>query len=109
VNTNTATRAAMYRENFDFALAAKEPHPRRYLVLYQTDFAECLKTEQYVEDVRHASGLFPSDKPTVEIGDFDARNYSLVQEYDPQSKGEGEFPAGDEIWLESVVSLTCRT
>jgi len=90
VNSKTAVRAAMYRETKNFPLASKETHPRRYLVLYQTDMEECLKSEEYRNDVRHSSDMWPASKETAAIGDFDARNYKLIQDYDPDSKGESE-------------------
>lgn len=93
MNSKTAVRAAMYRESFDFAGASKEPGPRPFLVLYQTDFEEPLKSNEYVKGVRHTSELWPgSSKETSANGDFDARNYRLIQDYDPDGKGEGEFP-----------------
>ncbi|OCT54443.1 putative alpha/beta hydrolase [Cladophialophora carrionii] len=88
VNTKTAVRAAMYRETFDFPLAAKEHHPRKYLVLYQTDLEEPLKSKEYLDGVRHSSGLWTANKPTSEVGDFHARNYKLIQDYDPDGRGE---------------------
>lgn len=92
VNSKTAVRAAMYRETFDFAGASKEQPPRRYLVLYQTDFEECLKSKEYMNDVRHSSELWPATTPTTDVGDFNARNYRLIQDYDPDSRGETAPP-----------------
>ena len=91
VNSKATVRAAMYQESFDFGLAAKEHPPRRYLVMYQTDFEECLKSKEYINDVRHSSEKWPASKPTSEVGDFNARNYKLIQDYDPDGKGESQF------------------
>ncbi len=86
MNSKTSVRAAMYQE----APAAKEQHSRKYLVLYQTDHQECLKSQEYLNDVRHSSEMWPGKKATADVGDFDGRNYELIQDYDPDGKGEGE-------------------
>ncbi|KIW72097.1 hypothetical protein PV04_00317 [Phialophora macrospora] len=88
VDSKTAVRAAMYRESFDFSPAPKEHDPRKYLVLYQTDLEECLKSKEYLDGVRHSSELWSGHKPTAEVGDFHARNYKLIQHYDPDGRGE---------------------
>ncbi len=88
MNSKTSTRAAFYRETHDFALATKVPHPRKFLALYQTDFEEPLKSKNYLDGVRHSSGMWPQSKQTSEVGDFDARNYKLIQEYDPNKTGD---------------------
>lgn len=90
VNSGTTKRAAFYRETFDFALATKERHPRSYLALYQTEFEEPLAREEYATKVRHSSDLFPKNKDTTANGDFDARNYKLMVDYDPKGTGESE-------------------
>lgn len=90
VSSKTSTRATFYKELPP--LLGGEPHsPRNFLALYQTDFAECLKTENYT-NLRKTSELFPKEGGTVNIqdnGDFNARNYELVQEYDPNGVGNG--------------------
>lgn len=91
MNSKTSVRAAFYRESFDFALAPKEKHERKYLAMYQTDFEEPLKSNEYLNDVRHTSEKWPADKATSDVGDFNARNYKLIQDYDPDSKGEGNL------------------
>lgn len=80
----------MYRESFDFALASKEKPEHKFLVLYQTELEEPLKSSNYLDGVRHSSEKWPEKKETAEIGDFHARNYKLVQDYDPDGKGECE-------------------
>ncbi|KAJ9622121.1 uncharacterized protein PV06_05805 [Exophiala oligosperma] len=92
VNSQATKRAAFYQETHDFAAASKDHHPRPFLALYQTDFEEPLKTKNYLEGVRHSSGMWPGHKPTVEIGDFDCRNYKLIQEYDPNKIGDSAPP-----------------
>ncbi|KIX06604.1 uncharacterized protein Z518_04580 [Rhinocladiella mackenziei CBS 650.93] len=82
----------MYRESHDFALASKEKHPRKYLVLYQTDFEEPLKSSEYLDGVRHTSEMWPHQKENSENGDFDARNYKLIQNYDPDGRGDAAPP-----------------
>ena len=90
VNSGTTKRAIFYRETFDFAAASKEPPMRRYLAIYQTDFEDALSTDEFATKVRHGSEMYPIKKETSENGDFDVRNYKLIQDYDPNSKGEGE-------------------
>jgi hypothetical protein len=91
VNSKTTVRAAMYQESFDFKAAAKEHHPRKYLVIYQTDFEECLKSKEYINNVRTSSEIWPDKKGNADVGDFNARNYKLIQDYDPDGRGEGQF------------------
>jgi len=92
VNSKTSTRAAMYRETHDFAFAGKDKHPRKYLVLYQSDFEQPLKSDEYVNGVRHGSDMWPRHKQNSENGEFDARNYKLIQEYDPKGVGDSAPP-----------------
>ncbi|KIW12294.1 hypothetical protein PV08_09571 [Exophiala spinifera] len=92
VNSHTSTRAAFYQESHDFAGAPKDRHPRSFLALYQTDFEEPLKSKNYLEKVRSSSSMWPAQKPTSEIGDFDGRNYRLIQEYDPNKIGDSAPP-----------------
>lgn len=48
----------------------------------------------YVEGVRHESDLFAKEgvesRLNSENGDFDARNYELVQVFDPKGAGESK-------------------
>ncbi|KIW78613.1 hypothetical protein Z517_08451 [Fonsecaea pedrosoi CBS 271.37] len=94
VNSGLATRAAFYRETFDYASAPppeKRP-PRNYLALYETDLEELLKSKILAEGgVRAGSHLFPNKFDTFDNGEFHARNYRLVQDFDP--KGWGNKPA----------------
>jgi len=81
----------MYQETHDLALSAgQEKHPRNYLVMYDTEFEEPLKKPEYLNGVR-TTNMFPDKKQHFEIGDFSARNYELIQDYDPDSKGDGEL------------------
>ncbi|KAK4941666.1 hypothetical protein LTR10_018405 [Elasticomyces elasticus] len=92
VNSKTATKAVFYKESHDFAFKAKEPHPRGFLALYQTDREEPLKSKEFQHDVRQNSEMWPQQKPTSEIGDFDGRNYTLIQEFDPKKVGDSAPP-----------------
>ncbi|KIW26512.1 hypothetical protein, variant [Cladophialophora immunda] len=92
VNSKATVRAAMFRENFDFSLEPKEKHPRKFLVLYQADFEEPLSSKEYLDDVRHSSDMWPDKKGNREVGDFNGRNYKLIQDYDPDGKGESAPP-----------------
>ncbi|KAF2169027.1 hypothetical protein M409DRAFT_21038 [Zasmidium cellare ATCC 36951] len=88
VSSKTSTRATFYKE-LPSLFGGESKNPRNFLALYQTDFQECLKTENYT-NLRTTSELFPKEGNTKSIGengDFNARNYELIQVYD--SKGVG--------------------
>ena len=100
----------MYRESHAFALAPKERHSRKFLVLYQTDFEEPLKSKEYTDGVRHSSDLWPQKKENSENGDFDARNYKLIQDYDPDGRGECRSKLkGFPSKIDSSLTLQSRT
>lgn len=87
VNAGASTRASFYKE-VAFPGSADEPkEERKFLALYQTDFAEPLKTKQYL-DIRTSSEILPG-KQIAGNGEFNARNYSLVQDYDPKGLAKG--------------------
>lgn len=88
VNSKTATRATFYSE-LSLDPSGALPSTRQHLALYQTDFSEPLNTENYT-DLRRTSRLFQKEGGTENIsenGDFDARNYELIQEFDPFGVG----------------------
>ncbi|KAF2097769.1 hypothetical protein NA57DRAFT_56952 [Rhizodiscina lignyota] len=88
VNHHVATRGSFYRELVPegFALGGT-PHPRKYLALYQTEIEEPLKTQKFI-DIRKTSEMFPKDKTIHANGEFNGRNYKLIQDYDPENIGE---------------------
>lgn len=90
VGHHASTRATFYKETFDWpgAPAAVEPHESKFLAMYQSDFKEPLKSKEYL-GIRTTSEILPS-KLIQEAGHFNARNYSLAQNYDPKNIGEGE-------------------
>jgi len=49
-----------------------------------------MKSKEFQDDVRHGSEMWPDQKSDQEVGDFDARNYSLIQEFDPKKVGDCE-------------------
>lgn len=51
MNGTTANRVTLYRERHDFPLAAKEPSPRNYLALYETDLQDAQQPEELKEKV----------------------------------------------------------
>jgi hypothetical protein len=102
VKAGASTRATFYREVFDFPGATREHHERQwlsvdqetrerltYLAAYQTNFEELLKCEEYLK-IPVVSDMFPW-KLHAASGSFDARNYKLIQDYDPNHIGEGIF------------------
>ncbi|KAK5946630.1 hypothetical protein PMZ80_000773 [Knufia obscura] len=89
VHGGVATRATFYEE----VGGPETPDTRKFLALYQTDHAEPLNTPAFAS-LRSTSELFAKEGGTPSIaenGDFDARVYNLIQEFDP--KGTGETPA----------------
>ncbi|KAJ9654157.1 hypothetical protein H2198_006776 [Neophaeococcomyces mojaviensis] len=94
VNSRTSTRATFYTE-VTHQLNNAASYPRKFLALYQTDFAEPLKTENYTT-LRTTSELFGKEGGKEGIqdnGDFNARNYELIQEFDPTKIGEVKVPS----------------
>ncbi|OAL34514.1 hypothetical protein AYO20_06144 [Fonsecaea nubica] len=91
INSKTAVRAAMYREA-DFPLGSKEKSPRKFLVLYQTELEDPLSSQEFLNGVRHTSDMWPDKKPSSEVGNFNIRNYKLIQDYDPDRRGEVAAP-----------------
>jgi len=101
VGHGASTRATFYRETFDFPGSSREHHDRQwlsmdqgkqhrlYLAMYQTNFEEPLKSDEYL-GIRTTSEIFPG-KQIMGAGEFNARNYKLIQDYDPDSIGEGSF------------------
>lgn len=95
VGHGASTRASFYREEASPSeLVAKDAtNPRKFLALYQSDHEEPLKSDGYVQKVRHTSELFrdaSGKEENRENGEFDARNYKLIQDYDPNGLGNGK-------------------
>lgn len=91
-HAKSCDRATFYEE-VPSALNQTPNHPRKYLALYQTQFEELMKSQEYL-DIRKTSTLFAKEGAGSDVirenGDFDARYYSLLQEYDPNKVGESE-------------------
>jgi hypothetical protein len=94
VNSKASTRATFYQEVSAQTTTTNtaDSNPRHFLALYQTDHEEPLKSDGYVQEVRKHSDLFEaaSGKPrNQDNGEFDARNYKLIQDFDPKGLGDG--------------------
>lgn len=79
VNHNASTRVAFHRQIFDVpAMYGYDTHKnlRNYLAIYQTDS----KSEE--------TNVFLPEKEIAENGEFDMRNYELIQEFDPEGLGD---------------------
>jgi hypothetical protein len=102
VGNKASTRASIYRETSDvpslYKGNAEQPYSRKYLALYQTDFDELLKSEGY-NGVRKTSELFPGSKVINENAEFDARNYKLVDVFDPKGLGDSKHGVNDLIYV----------
>ena len=75
VNAKSCSRASFWEE-IGSPLNPNPDHPRKFLALYQTDFEELLKSEEY-KGIRNTSELFEKEsahsKKVGDNGDFDAR------------------------------------
>lgn len=88
VNHTVSTRACFYKETHDFPGASPDAtHESKFLAMYQSDMAEPLKSKEYL-GIRTTSEILPA-KEIHAAGDFNARNYELIQDYDPNGLGEG--------------------
>lgn len=108
VSHGASTRATFYRENFDIPGSTAKHHDRQwqgmnpdepehlyYLALYQSNFEDPLKSKEYLE-IPVTSPFFPWQLH-ADSGSFDARNYELIQDYDPKGIGEGMLAATGPI------------
>ncbi|KIW00917.1 uncharacterized protein PV09_07660 [Verruconis gallopava] len=102
VKSGAATRAIFYRETLDFPGSTRQHHERQwlgvdqeqpleplpYLASYRTKYKEALKSKEYLK-IPVVSDMLPwESKLHAESGLFDARNWELIQDYDPDSVGE---------------------
>jgi len=72
--------------------AAEEKNPRKFLAIYPTKFEEALNSQEFSTGVNKESAMFPRQKETHHNGDFDARNYKTIEDYNPNNRGEGKSP-----------------
>jgi hypothetical protein len=89
INHQVSTRAALYREIFDVPdLYAynKEKNPRNFLAIYQTEFEDMSKSEEY-KATKTTSEVLP-EKEILKNGELDVRNYELIQDFDPNGLGD---------------------
>ena len=93
VSTKTADRASFYRAirlPIGPLPTPESYHPLNYVAVYQTDYEDCVKHPLY-GGMRHHSTLLPPPGRISRNGDFHARNYKLVQNFDPDGVcGDGE-------------------
>ncbi|KAF2681310.1 hypothetical protein K458DRAFT_310096 [Lentithecium fluviatile CBS 122367] len=100
INTGTSKTAALYEE-IDLPGDRDTGSQRRWLAIYQTDFAEPLKSENAKNLTWTSEILSEGGKHTdvsIEHFDVDTRNYELIQTYNP--KGVGEAPAPEILTAE---------
>ncbi|KAJ9615422.1 hypothetical protein H2200_001497 [Cladophialophora chaetospira] len=90
VNSKTCERADLYRE-ISGAFSSRHVEPKSFLALYHTTFQEPLNTSNYTQGVRPTSDLFKqagsTDNTMRGNGHLDARNYTMVRDYDPSELG----------------------
>ncbi|KAH7121705.1 hypothetical protein EDB81DRAFT_952363 [Dactylonectria macrodidyma] len=81
VQTKSATRFSLYRESYNFPLAAKQRAPRQHLLYIQTNHPELLLVGDH-------SKLLPAINSSTASEVLDVRNYNLIQSFDPKNHGE---------------------
>ena len=96
IESNACARATFYKEipaatTLDNTADA---NPRPFLALYQTKYADLLNTDAHqMPNVRQGSELFEKasgQASSFANGEFDGRNYKLIQDFDPNGLGDGE-------------------
>lgn len=91
INTGTAKTAAFYEE-LELPTKHGSASARKFLAIYQTDFAEPLKTAN-ADVLMWTSAILSEGGKHTDAGmehiDPDTRNYELVQVHDPKGVGEG--------------------
>lgn len=89
VDSGVSTHAGFYRATNDFNIPLTKPikeTDKEFLAMYQTKFAGCLETSTY-QNLRTTSELLPG-KNIGPCAEWDVRNYTLIQNYDPNKAGE---------------------
>ncbi|KAF2456053.1 hypothetical protein BDY21DRAFT_55168 [Lineolata rhizophorae] len=92
VKSGVATRAAFYRElhNFPPLSGVRPPKDeaeksRNFLAMCQSNHQTPIDTEEY-RNLRLDSDLLPEGE-VKSMGDYDARNFKLIQNFDPKGVG----------------------
>lgn len=87
-----STRATFYEENaLPFNETGQPSHALPFLALYQTDLEEAMASPNCASH-RSTSELFKKGggpEAITENGVFEVRNYGLVEDFDPNGRGEG--------------------
>lgn len=96
IQSKACARATFYKEipaatTLDNTADA---NPRNFLALYQTQYADLLNTDaNQMPNVRQGSELFErasGQASSFANGEFDGRNYKLIQDFDPNGLGDGK-------------------
>lgn len=87
VRSGAAVRGAVFRENMDHPLASKEQPPRQYLIIFESNHQDMLRSKEFV-GIPGMDVFLPSSKGGEHV---DARNYNLIQNYDPKSLADSQY------------------
>lgn len=92
VNAKVVTRATLYEE-IPTPMKPNPTEPRKFLAIYQTDRADPIMSKEY-GNVSQTSELFTTEGGTNsngDNGDFDGRNYELIDVFDPLKNGQSRW------------------
>lgn len=90
VRTKCVSNGAFYQE---VPLDPSVKHDRPYLAIYQSDYPAPMASQEYKNAPAGGGKTFEAQNLSpnaMDHGDFDARNYELVQDFDPNGVGNGK-------------------
>jgi hypothetical protein len=72
-------------------------HDKPFLALYQTEFADATRSDEFLNTKQPDSKVLERlnlSQNALEHGEFDARNYELIQDFDPNGVGNSTLSRG---------------
>lgn len=84
VNHGVVRKGAFYRRILN-PLRQAFPDDKKFLAVYETDFARCLHSKEFADGVKTTSSLFPNNGGPLDVADIDVRNYQITETFDPKS------------------------
>jgi hypothetical protein len=89
IDTKSVTNGALFQE---IPLDANAKHDKPFLALYQTEFADATRSDEFLNTKQPDSKVLERlnlSQNALEHGEFDTRNYELIQDFDPNGVGNG--------------------
>ena len=112
IKAGVSQRAALYKATQDLGglqtqTKNEEWDRKTFLAMYQTDYPACLETDNY-QKLPSTSPMLPGEKigPCAE---WDARNYNLIQNFDPDDVGEGKSATASQLSNAEPFKCLLRT